>query len=467
MIAEIQPSFASHTALSRKVEYHMGKIDEGNARVLYTSTGSDLASFPGDMRLVSQLNDRVKLPYSEITLSLYPGENLTDEQWLSLSHEYLREMGYEHACYAVILNSDKAHSHVHILTTTIDEDGKRISSSNNYARSEKISRALEESYGLRPLDPAYGRRTSLGENQYRQYYLNEALQKALRSYSHKDQLREWLQSSEAVAKLGKPWQSLRLTNAEWQQLLGEEAYRTLFDRLDKGGFFKTLYKDELLSKLDRLYDESDSTSMFRSKLEAEAIYMRLVTQKDKSYYVYGIKDAGFYLKDTSLPLRYRFGELSFDRNGMSFDEQKHYLYDHVFLSLNKAASYEEFKTALEADGIRLQEHRNAKGIYGLSYYIDGLEDPHIFKASDISRKLTYKAIHEHFQGQTKTDFEKFGRVGEFQERVEREEAYIEGRSSYIPLPDLTGGGKRTKDEDELDIPRKRKKKPNKNIDFTI
>ena len=121
MIAEIQPSFASHTALSRKVEYHMGKIDEGNARVLYTSTGSDLASFPGDMRLVSQLNDRVKLPYSEITLSLYPGENLTDEQWLSLSHEYLREMGYEHACYAVILNSDKAHSHVHILTTTIDE----------------------------------------------------------------------------------------------------------------------------------------------------------------------------------------------------------------------------------------------------------------------------------------------------------------------------------------------------------
>lgn len=207
MIAEIQPSFASHTALSRKVEYHLGKIDEGNARVLYTSTGSDLSSFPGDMRLVSQLNDRVKLPYSEITLSLYPGENLTDEQWLALSQEYLREMGYEHTCYAVILNSDKAHSHVHILTTTVDEDGKRISSSNNYARSEKISRALEESYGLRPLDPAYGRRTSLGENQYRQYYLNEALMKALRSYSHKEQIREWLQSSEAVAKLGKPLQN--------------------------------------------------------------------------------------------------------------------------------------------------------------------------------------------------------------------------------------------------------------------
>mgnify|MGYP001528862599 FL=1 len=227
------------------------------------------------------------------------------------------------------------------------------------------------------------------------------------------------------------------------------------------------YKDELLAKLDCLYDASDSTSVFRSKLEAEGLYMRLITQKDKSYYVYGIKDAGFYLKDTSLPPRYRFGELSFDRSNMSLDEQKHYLYDHVFLALNKAASYEEFKAALEADGIRLQEHRNAKGIYGLSYYVDGLEDPHIFKASDISRKLTYKAIHEHFHGQSKTDFEKSGRVGEFQERVAREEAYIEGRSSYIPIPDLVGDGKRTKDEDELDIPRKRKKKPTKNIDFTI
>ena len=103
------------------------------------------------MRLVSQLNDRVKLPYSEITLSLYPGENLTDEQCCRCLTNTSVRWGYEHACYAVILNSDKAHSHVHILTTTIDEDGKRISSSNNYARSEKISRALEESYGLRPL----------------------------------------------------------------------------------------------------------------------------------------------------------------------------------------------------------------------------------------------------------------------------------------------------------------------------
>lgn len=30
MIAEIQPSFASHTALSRKVEYHLGKIVDTN-----------------------------------------------------------------------------------------------------------------------------------------------------------------------------------------------------------------------------------------------------------------------------------------------------------------------------------------------------------------------------------------------------------------------------------------------------
>ena len=52
--------------------------------------------------------------------------------------------------------------------------------------------------------------------------------------------------------------------------------------------------------------------------------MRLVTRNDKSYYVYGIQDSGFYLKDVSLPQKYRFGNIRFDGHGMSADEQKHY-----------------------------------------------------------------------------------------------------------------------------------------------
>ena len=147
MIAEIQPSFSSHLSMSRKIEYQLSKVKEGNGKVLYTSTGDELAAMPAYMKLISQLNDRVKLPYAEFILSLYPGESLSDEQWLSLAGEYIERMGYGKSCYAVVLNTDKAHSHVHVLLTTIDEEGKSIPSGNNYSRSEKISRELQQKYG--------------------------------------------------------------------------------------------------------------------------------------------------------------------------------------------------------------------------------------------------------------------------------------------------------------------------------
>lgn len=101
--------------------------------------------------------------------------------------------------------------------------------------------------------------------------------------------------------------------------------------------------------------------------------MRLVTKKDKSYYVYGIKDSGFYLKDVSLPQKYRFGNIRFDGRGMSADEQKHYLYDHVFKALNASLGYEDFKKRLAEESIRVTEHVNSKGAYGISFYMENVE----------------------------------------------------------------------------------------------
>ena len=55
MIAEIQPSFSSHLSMSRKIEYQLSKVKEGNGKVLYTSTGDELAAMPAYMKLISQL----------------------------------------------------------------------------------------------------------------------------------------------------------------------------------------------------------------------------------------------------------------------------------------------------------------------------------------------------------------------------------------------------------------------------
>lgn len=236
MIAEIQPSFSSHLSMSRKIEYQLSKVKEGNGKVLCTSTGDELAAMPAYMELISQLNDRVKLPYAEFILSLYPGESLSDEQWLSLAGEYIERMGYGKSCYAVVLNTDKAHSHVHVLLTTIDKEGKSIPSGNNYSRSEKISRELEQKYGLLPLEREGGKRTTLGEAQYRNYYFDAALKKAMRSYNYKDKVSAVLEQSDTYWSLDKPLQEIKLANEEWRVLLGDESYDNLFALLEKEVF---------------------------------------------------------------------------------------------------------------------------------------------------------------------------------------------------------------------------------------
>ena len=466
MIAEIQPSFSSHLSMSRKIEYQLSKVKEGNGKVLYTSTGDELAAMPAYMKLISQLNDRVKLPYAEFILSLYPGESLSDEQWLSLAGEYIERMGYGKSCYAVVLNTDKAHSHVHVLLTTIDEEGKSIPSGNNYSRSEKISRELEQKYGLLPLEREGGKRTTLGEAQYRNYYFDAALKKAMRSYNYKDKVSAVLEQSDTYRSLNKPLQEIKLANEEWRVLLGDESYDNLFALLEKGGFFNPLFKDELLQQLDRIYSFSESTSDFRRNLEQEGLYMRLVTKKDKSYYVYGIKDSGFYLKDVSLPQKYRFGNIRFDGRGMSADEQKHYLYDHVFKALNASLGYEDFKKRLAEESIRVTEHVNSKGAYGISFYMENVENAHVFKGADLSRKLTYQNIQKHFDGVAVGLSPHIDRVGEFREREDREAFYMQGGGVMaIPELDITGSGKKSQ-EDDL-IPSKKKRKRKSGPDFSL
>ena len=326
MIAEIQPSFSSSAAMVRKVAYQLTKIEQGDARVLFTSTGDALQNIPEYMQLIAGMNERVKLPYAEFILSLYPGETLTDKEWLSLANEYVNRMGYGECCYAVVLNTDKAHQHVHVLLTTVDEEGRSVPSGNNYRRSEKISRELERKYGLIPVENGHSTKATLGESHYRTYYFDAAMKKALRNHAYRDKVSSLLCHADALRSSGKPAQEITLSNEEWRVLLGDELYDDLFNVLEKGGFFKPLLKDELLHQLDRVYAFSENTADFRMNLEYEGLYMRLVTKKDKSYYVYGMKDTSFYVKDTSLPMKYRFGHIRFDGKGMSADEQKHYLY---------------------------------------------------------------------------------------------------------------------------------------------
>ena len=101
--------------------------------------------------------------------------------------------------------------------------------------------------------------------------------------------------------------------------------------------------------------------------------MRLISDKGKSYYIYGIPERNFYVKDKSLPEKYRFGKIAFEGQRMAPDEQKHYLYNKIFALLNNVSDYDAFKAKLTESAINLVEHTNKLGIYGLSFSISNIE----------------------------------------------------------------------------------------------
>lgn len=211
----------------------MEKISSGEAKELFNSTGDSLSSFSDYMFLFSSLNDRVKLPYSEITLNLSPGERLSEANWINLSKEYMEKMGYGNCCYSIILNKDKEHSHVHILHSRIDSEGKSVSNSLDYKRSEKLARELEKKYNLVSLKENERTKERLSSISGQRYYFDNALKKALRNYAVKERVMSILSSSGAAELLGDRLQKSKLSNEEWMSVLGNHEYDSILSILKK------------------------------------------------------------------------------------------------------------------------------------------------------------------------------------------------------------------------------------------
>lgn len=93
MIAEILLPFKNDT-LTHKISYQLAKIEEGNAKELYNSSGDSLSNMYSNMLLVSALNDRIKSPFIEFVLSSPVGEDLSNDKFLEVAKEYLCAMGY-------------------------------------------------------------------------------------------------------------------------------------------------------------------------------------------------------------------------------------------------------------------------------------------------------------------------------------------------------------------------------------
>ena len=116
-------------------------FDDGTGKVNIRRAMEDFMRFMPD-------RCRAEKPVVHISLNPHPDDKLTDTDMENIAREYLEKMGFGSQPYMVYKHEDIDRHHMHIVTIRVREDGKAISSSNNFYQSKKATRELEKKYNL-------------------------------------------------------------------------------------------------------------------------------------------------------------------------------------------------------------------------------------------------------------------------------------------------------------------------------
>ncbi len=105
------------------------------------------------MLKLTELNSRTSVNSVHISLNFAPGENFEKEKLEKIAKEYMIGIGFENQPYLVYKHTDAGHPHLHIVTTNIGLDGKRIALHNiGKLKSEPTRKAIEKQFGLVPAE---------------------------------------------------------------------------------------------------------------------------------------------------------------------------------------------------------------------------------------------------------------------------------------------------------------------------
>ncbi|MES2006284.1 MAG: relaxase/mobilization nuclease domain-containing protein [Bacteroidota bacterium] len=97
----------------------------------------------------NDLNTRATTKTLHVSLNFAVAENFSPEKLTAISRDYMERLGFAEQPYLVYQHKDAGHPHVHIVATTIREDGSRINTHNIGKNQSEVARKLvEEKYGL-------------------------------------------------------------------------------------------------------------------------------------------------------------------------------------------------------------------------------------------------------------------------------------------------------------------------------
>ena len=135
--------------------YNQQKVERENGSVLLLNKVPDTI----DGKYSTQYFNKCFEPYlsaniktekivRHISLNPDPKDKVSDEQFTEIAQEYMERMGYGNQPYIVFKHTDIDRTHIHIVSTCVGIDGKKISDDYDHPRSMTICRDLETKYNL-------------------------------------------------------------------------------------------------------------------------------------------------------------------------------------------------------------------------------------------------------------------------------------------------------------------------------
>ncbi len=292
-----------------------------------------------------ELNENVKRNSLHISLNFDPSESdLSGEKLIEIAKVYMQKLGFGEQPYLVYQHHDAGHPHLHVVTTNIEADGKRIDLHHlGIRKSEPARKAIEKEFGL-----------VVAEEQKKQ---------------QKNQLKP---VSVAKALYGKSQTKLAIQNV-LQSVLPQYRYTSLPE----------------LNAVLKQYHVMAQRGNENSRVYRHKGLLYRILGADGIPVGVPIKASLFYSKPTLQFLEEKFKENVAKR--LPYKSRIKNAIDLVLM--DKKISVQGLIKALEKQGIHIVLRQNNKGlVYGITY-VDH-QTKCVFNGSALGKQYSAKAIQE-------------------------------------------------------------------------
>lgn len=304
------------------LNYNENKVQEGKALCLYAHnfpTEVDSLTFKGKLDTFFQYiskNDKVKTNAIHISLNFDKQDKLGKESLKEIASKYLDKIGFANQPFLVYQHFDAAHPHVHIVTTNVQLDAKRIDLHNiGRNASGKARREIEVEFNLTKADgkkvaTQFLRPIDLSAAEYGKTETKRSISNIVntvtRSYKFTSihELNAVLKQYNVIADTGKEGSIVRAKNGlrysiidskaqpvgvpiKASAIYGKPTLSFLQNKFEVNELLRTPHKERLKSLIDQeLKDGPTSFKGFISNLIAKDVFP--VVRQNAEGKIYGI-----------------------------------------------------------------------------------------------------------------------------------------------------------------------------------